>query len=177
MCRQERLIVDESCCSACLLGRRLGPLRYECDSCHRVQPIVHPMYRYQPTAADFGNDTWACHVGCQEQTHWRILPAGARLHFAWFSPASQPCTHHHGGIKRCIDGHTCRRCSNPAGGLPCILGPARSVARASAASAARGAAGYADSSCRSIYLSTLRSVLAWLTHDGSHNCMALVVMT
>ena len=48
MCRQQRLIVDELCCSACLLGRRLGPMRYECDRCHRVQHIAHPMYLPAP---------------------------------------------------------------------------------------------------------------------------------
>ena len=48
MCRQQRLIVDELCCSACLLGRRLGPMRYECDRCHRVQHIAHPMYLPSP---------------------------------------------------------------------------------------------------------------------------------
>jgi len=77
MCRQQRIIVDESCCSACLLGRRLGPLRYECDGCHRVQLIAHPMYRYQRDPITFGTDTWACHAGCGTYTHWKVLPADA----------------------------------------------------------------------------------------------------
>lgn len=77
MCRQQRIIVDESCCSACLLGRRLGPLRYECDGCHRVQLIAHPMYRYQRDPLTFGTDTWACHAGCGTYTHWKVLPADA----------------------------------------------------------------------------------------------------
>lgn len=77
MCRQQRVIVDESCCSACLSGRRLGPLRYECDRCHRVQRIAHPMYRYQPNPLAFGTDTWACHSGCGTFTHWRIVSGDA----------------------------------------------------------------------------------------------------
>ena len=56
-----------------LTGRRLGPLRYECDRCHRVQLIAHPMYRYQPDPLTFGTDTWACHAGCGTYTHWRIV--------------------------------------------------------------------------------------------------------
>ena len=46
----------------------------------RFQRIPHPMYRYQvdgPTA--FGNNTWACHVGCGDQTHWRVAAADAHL--------------------------------------------------------------------------------------------------
>ena len=62
ICRQERLIVDEECCGPCLLGRRLGPLRYECERCHRLQRIPHPMWRYQESPEAFGTDTWACHA-------------------------------------------------------------------------------------------------------------------
>ena len=80
MCQQDRTIVGEvrgaPVCDACLLGVRL-PLRYECERCHRNQRIPHPMYRYQQTAQEFGNNTWACRVGCGDFTHWRIIEADA----------------------------------------------------------------------------------------------------
>ena len=30
------------------------------------------MYRYQPTANDFGNNSWACHQRCGDYTMWRV---------------------------------------------------------------------------------------------------------
>ena len=83
LCRQPRVIVAEirgmPACDACFQGAQ-NPLRYECQRCGRFQRIPHPMYRYQvdgPTA--FGNNTWACHVGCGDQTHWRVAAADAHL--------------------------------------------------------------------------------------------------
>jgi hypothetical protein len=69
-CRQNRVIVAANCCSACVLGLRLA-LVYECDHCQELQRIPHPMWRYQPTPEEFGNDTWACHH-CHQQSHWRV---------------------------------------------------------------------------------------------------------
>ena len=80
ICRQTKTIVDEQhmLCEGCLLGMRYC-FNYECDSCHRVQRIPHPMWKYQHTPTTFGNDTWACQLGCQAQTHWRIIPEQAAL--------------------------------------------------------------------------------------------------
>mmetsp|Transcript_24001 Transcript_24001/g.31877 ORF Transcript_24001/g.31877 Transcript_24001/m.31877 type:complete len:189 (+) Transcript_24001:117-683(+) len=64
---------EGSICSICELGRQ-NPARYECDRCHQVQRIPHPMYRYQPTPTEFGGATWACHQRCGDYTHWRIIP-------------------------------------------------------------------------------------------------------
>lgn len=96
MCRQTRTIIDRNMCDACLLGCQ-HPLRYECDQCHRTQRIPHPMWRYQPTPSEFGGATWACHQGCGDFTHWRVLevdrervpvedaPEGWGLRDAWFA--------------------------------------------------------------------------------------------
>lgn len=62
---------DAAVCDACFLGRR-RPLLYECQQCHRIQRIPHPMYRYQAQPDVFGNVTWACHGPCQTFTYWRI---------------------------------------------------------------------------------------------------------
>jgi len=63
VCHKARIIVathrGHPFCDACLMGSR-RPLRYECESCHRYQRIPHPMYRYQNTPVEYGNDTWAC---------------------------------------------------------------------------------------------------------------------
>ena len=72
LCRQERAIVQNNCCDTCLYGRRFI-LSYECDRCHRVQRIPHPMWRYQPTPDTFGTETWACHQGCSDYTHWKVV--------------------------------------------------------------------------------------------------------
>eukprot|EP01052_Picozoa_sp_SAG31_P029186 SAG31_NODE_2881_length_4958_cov_3.159086_4_plen_245_part_00 len=76
LCRQERVIADEGCCGQCLLGKRL-PLRYECERCHQLQRIPHPMWKYQPSPGEYGNDTWACRRRCGSQTRWRVYPADA----------------------------------------------------------------------------------------------------
>lgn len=65
-------------CSICEVGVN-NPLRYECNRCHRVQRIPHPMYRYQPRPTEFGEASWACHRGCNDYTYWRILPADVLL--------------------------------------------------------------------------------------------------
>jgi len=80
MCGQTRTIVDDQrmICECCMLGLRYC-FNYECDSCHRVQRIPHPMWKYQELPTAFSQDTWACHLGCQAQTHWRIIPEQAGL--------------------------------------------------------------------------------------------------
>ena len=60
-------------CSVCEISEN-NPLRYECQSCHNIQRIYHPMYRYQETPTDFGGHTWACHQLCYPQPCWRIIP-------------------------------------------------------------------------------------------------------
>ena len=91
LCRQARLIIGEirggPVCDACMLGQG-NPLRYECERCRRNQRIPHPMYRYQPTAERFGDVTWACHVGCNAQTHWRVATADVHLVPAADAPES-----------------------------------------------------------------------------------------
>lgn len=74
ICNQvkDHLVDSEAAvCDACFLGRR-RPLLYECQQCHRIQGIPHPMYRYQAQPDVFGNVTWACHGPCQAFTYWRI---------------------------------------------------------------------------------------------------------
>lgn len=77
-CCQLRVIVESRgrhmLCDACLLGSQ-SPLLYECEGCGRFQRIPHPMYRYQPTPGEFGNNSWACRVHCATQTRWRIKPS------------------------------------------------------------------------------------------------------
>jgi hypothetical protein len=81
LCNQVRVIVAEDgrlkMCDACTLGRQ-HPLLYECEGCGRFQRIPHPMWRYQERGPNaFGTVTWACHVRCQAQTHWRVAPNDA----------------------------------------------------------------------------------------------------
>ena len=73
MCRQSTIIIAHNRCDACLLGDR-HRLQYECDRCHRLQMIPHPMWRHQETPEAFGGATWACHGGCGDYTHWRVAP-------------------------------------------------------------------------------------------------------
>jgi hypothetical protein len=72
-CQQMRVIVDNDMCERCLLGTKYC-FTYECDGCHQLQRIPHPMFMYQRAAAEFSTDTWACHRGCETFTHWRIVP-------------------------------------------------------------------------------------------------------
>ena len=80
ICKQTRTIVDERrlICEACMLGMRYC-FKYECEVCHHVQRIPHPMWKYQPKPSDFTNDTWACNTFCHRQTRWRIVPEQAIL--------------------------------------------------------------------------------------------------
>eukprot|EP00759_Apiculatamorpha_spiralis_P008380 PhF_6_TR15422/c1_g2_i1/m.23919 len=71
-CNQMRTIVDDRHCDACVLGRRF-PLVYECDRCHGLQRIPHPMWRYQPSPSEYTTDSWACQR-CGDFTHWRVHP-------------------------------------------------------------------------------------------------------
>eukprot|EP00731_Ephydatia_muelleri_P010666 Em0005g1252a len=75
MCCQVKEIADPNreLCSACMLGAEFS-FRYECDRCHRVQTIPHPMWLYQPTPSTFTGASWACHRGCGDYTKWRIVP-------------------------------------------------------------------------------------------------------
>jgi len=74
MCRQMKGIVDKDrrFCDACLLGCNYS-FKYECDRCHLIQTIPHPMWRYQETPNTFGTATWACHRRCSDYTHWKIV--------------------------------------------------------------------------------------------------------
>ena len=89
MCGQMRMIVDDHrmICESCILGLRYC-FNYECDSCHRVQRIPHPMWKYQELPTSFSRETWACHLGCQAQTHWRIISEQAALVPPEHCPAS-----------------------------------------------------------------------------------------
>jgi hypothetical protein len=72
VCGQHRLLVTPNVCDACEVGLHVV-LRYECDRCHRVAAIPHPMYRYQRTPEAFSDDTWFC-AHCGDQTKRRIIP-------------------------------------------------------------------------------------------------------
>lgn len=85
MCRQVRQLVDQqqhrrwqninAICDACYFGMT-NPLLYECNSCHLIQRISHPMYRYQRNGMhEFGTVSWSCHRRCLDYTMWRILPS------------------------------------------------------------------------------------------------------
>mmetsp|Transcript_19650 Transcript_19650/g.50776 ORF Transcript_19650/g.50776 Transcript_19650/m.50776 type:complete len:218 (+) Transcript_19650:30-683(+) len=89
LCQQTREMTDTSgLCAACRIGVT-NALLYECDRCHRVQRIPHPMYRYQHDGVHaFGDVTWACHVGCGDYTHWRVVPEDAERVPAHDAPAS-----------------------------------------------------------------------------------------
>lgn len=73
ICNQNKdvLVEDDNICDACFLGRR-QPLKYECQQCHEVQKIPHPMYRYQESEDKFGTVTWACQGKCGRFTKWKI---------------------------------------------------------------------------------------------------------
>eukprot|EP00924_Labyrinthula_sp_SR-Ha-C_P001263 maker-scaffold_7-snap-gene-19.72-mRNA-1 protein AED:0.01 eAED:0.00 QI:152/1/0.5/1/0.66/0.5/4/112/228 len=60
-------------CNLCNLGRQLR-VRYECDRCHGLSLIPHPMWTYQDSMHAFSSDTWACRR-CRTQTKWRIFAA------------------------------------------------------------------------------------------------------
>jgi hypothetical protein len=89
MCMQLKEIADprRELCELCLLGSAYQ-FRYECDRCHRIQVIPHPMWRYQNTPTEFGTVTWACHQRCGDFTHWRILAVDAPLIPPEHAPAS-----------------------------------------------------------------------------------------
>ena len=86
MCNQPRQIVHRQgdalkVCDACFMGAHQR-IRYECERCRCVRHIPHPMYRYQPSAAEFGNNSWFCRRGpggvgggCDDFTNWRVYPA------------------------------------------------------------------------------------------------------
>lgn len=75
MCCQGRVLINETrLCEPCDAGGR-KPLRYECSGCHQVQRIPHPMWKYQPSLAEYSTDTWACHQQCGTQTRWRVVEA------------------------------------------------------------------------------------------------------
>eukprot|EP00569_Conticribra_weissflogii_P011826 CAMPEP_0171376380 /NCGR_PEP_ID=MMETSP0879-20121228/18552_1 /TAXON_ID=67004 /ORGANISM="Thalassiosira weissflogii, Strain CCMP1336" /LENGTH=281 /DNA_ID=CAMNT_0011886189 /DNA_START=19 /DNA_END=860 /DNA_ORIENTATION=- len=59
-------------CTDCQRGMS-NTLHYQCQRCHRIQRIPHPMYRYQNSPLEFGTTSWACHVGCGDYTFWRIV--------------------------------------------------------------------------------------------------------
>ena len=65
---------ERGVCDACTMGSR-HRLRYECRGCGGAQMIPHPMWRYQPSPAAFGDVSWACHVRCGDYTKWRVLPS------------------------------------------------------------------------------------------------------
>ena len=71
-CHENKVIIAQGVCDACLLGTRYA-LKYECDRCHGVQRIPHPMWRYQPTPDAYGGATWACHGRCGDYTYWRVV--------------------------------------------------------------------------------------------------------
>ena len=75
ICMQIKNIVDTDrrFCDACLLGSNYV-FKYECERCHLIQSIPHPMWRYQDTSNSFGTATWACHRRCRDYTHWKIIP-------------------------------------------------------------------------------------------------------
>lgn len=88
MCQQGgKIIVDQNMCEACLYGSRYI-LRYECEGCHGIQRIPHPMWRYQHDPAEFGRDTWACHQRCGTFTRWRTVREDLALVPAQDRPAS-----------------------------------------------------------------------------------------
>lgn len=75
ICNQNKdvLVENDNICDSCYLGRR-QPLKYECQQCHGIQKIPHPMYRYQKSEDVFGNVTWACQGKCGRFTNWKIQP-------------------------------------------------------------------------------------------------------
>lgn len=62
-------------CGGCAKKRNdYGRLRYECEQCHRLQHIAHPVFRYQLTTSSFTRIAgWTCHQGCRARTAWRLL--------------------------------------------------------------------------------------------------------
>jgi hypothetical protein len=76
VCSQARPVAErrgaQALCAACAIGVR-HPLRYECERCHRIGPVPHPLYRYQPTPGDFGNNPWFCQA-CADFTNRRVVP-------------------------------------------------------------------------------------------------------
>jgi len=69
-CRQHRVLTTDLLCDACALGRQIA-VTYECQRCHGLQRIPHPMWRYQRTPAEYGTTSWACHR-CGDYTYWRV---------------------------------------------------------------------------------------------------------
>lgn len=62
-------------CHGCLKRRMtLSHLLYECEQCHGLQHIPHPVWRYQPSPSSFTvSALWTCHQGCDTRTNWRLL--------------------------------------------------------------------------------------------------------
>lgn len=81
ICKQFKTVVVQlregfSLCPPCVLGSR-HMFHYECDRCHLVQMIPHPMWSFQATPEAYSSVTWACHMRCGDYTHWRIVPEDA----------------------------------------------------------------------------------------------------
>ena len=86
LCNQPKQIVHRgrlTLCDACFIGAH-QQLRYECVGCGQIARIPHPMYRYQPTATEFGNNPWFCRRGfdgrgCDDFKCWRVCASDAHL--------------------------------------------------------------------------------------------------
>ena len=78
VCNQARPVAErmgwpsQPLCGACAMGVR-QPLCYECERCHHIGPVPHPMYRYQATPGEFGNNPWFCQP-CADFTNRRVIP-------------------------------------------------------------------------------------------------------
>jgi hypothetical protein len=74
LCCSTQILVERQLCEACLYGS-YHSLRYECCSCHQIQRIPHPLWRYQENSFTYGTYQWVCHQeGCQQSTYWRVIP-------------------------------------------------------------------------------------------------------
>ena len=124
MCMQERPIADSRSvlCEMCVLGRSFT-MRYECERCHRIQRIPHPMFRYQEEGAtSFGTTSW---VQILKSAPYRkfILNIYQALTFQYFRLGLPPRMRRLHKVAHCGRG----RAQDPAGALPRILGPPRRV--------------------------------------------------
>ena len=124
MCMQERPIADSRSvlCEMCVLGRSFT-MRYECERCHCIQRIPHPMWRYQEEGAtSFGTNSWA-HILKSAPYRKFILNNYQGIDFSEILLGLPPRL-----LRLHKVAHSGRgRAQDPAGALPGILGPPRRV--------------------------------------------------
>lgn len=73
-CECEGVDPEKKLCPLCVIGSE-NFFRYECEDCHNVQSVPHPLWMSQPLPGEYSVNTWMCYSSeCRAPKRWRILP-------------------------------------------------------------------------------------------------------